>query len=259
MQILIGKQLLHLKTDARLLGSAERTVVFLHGWGRTGDDFDRLVARLTPQFPATAFIQMDLPGFGGSPMVRQDGLSIEDYSAILKDLFDKLGVPRATLVGHSLGGRIAIKFAARFPERVEKLVLISAAGLPRRTLSLFLIRLARSLFNTAFSAVRDFAYILRLKNLLGATFGSRDYRVARGALRETLKKVLAEDLRPDAKKISAPALLLWGKDDRITPLRDAAEYHSLIRGSQLELLDGGHFVFLEKPEECAAQIISFLN
>jgi pimeloyl-ACP methyl ester carboxylesterase len=110
-----------------------------------------------------------------------------------------------------------------------------------------------------FFAVRDFVFILRLKNLFGAIFGSRDYQAAHGALRETLKRVLAEDLRPDAKKISAPTLLLWGKNDQITPLRDATEYHALIKGSRLEILDGGHFIFLDRPEKCADSIASFLK
>lgn len=259
MQILVGNQPLRIEIKGRPVGSATSAIALLHGWGRAGDDFDELIALLRPQFPEWTFLQLDLPGFGGSPLAREDGFSLQDYCTTLAALFKKLGPGRVTLIGHSLGGRIAIKFAAQFPDQVERLVLISAAGIRRRSLQRTLLGIARSLFNTTFFAVRDFVFILRLKNLFGAVFGSRDYQVAHKALRETLKKVLADDLRSDAKKISAPTLLLWGKNDQITPPRDAAEYHALIKGSRLEMLDGGHFIFLERPEECTAHIASFLR
>lgn len=259
MQILVGNQPLHIEIKGEPVGSATSAIALLHGWGRAGDDFDKLVALLRPQFPEWTFLQVDLPGFGGSPLARQDGLSLDDYCTTLEALFKKLGPGRVTLIGHSLGGRIAIKFAALHPDRVERLVLISAAGIHRRSPRLILLRIARSLFNTIFFTIHDFVFILRLKNLFGAIFGSRDYQVAHKALRETLKNVLAEDLRDAAKKISVPTLLLWGKNDQITPPRDAAEYHALIKGSRLKMLDGGHFIFLERTEECNDSIASFLK
>ncbi len=257
--IIVNGTILAYRVAGERLDAARRVLVFLHGWGRTRDDFDDLVGRLFPHFSDCAFLQLDLPGFGGSPLTRPDGLSLDDYCNILKDFFHKLGLARVTLIGHSLGGRITIKFAALYPDLVEKLILISAAGIRPRSFRRTLLGAGRALFKTVFFAVRDFTFILRLKNLLGAAFGSRDYQTAHEALRETLKKVLAEDLRQDAKKISAPTLLVWGAQDQITPLRDCEEYHSLIRGSQLEVLDGGHFAFLQNPGKCAELIASFLQ
>ena len=259
MHIIVNNTLINYNLSGKPVGVSGSVIVFLHGWGRTMEDFDDLAARLAAYFPQFSFLQMDLPGFGGSPLARQDGLSLDDYCTTLSALFEKLGCGRVILIGHSLGGRIAVKFAMLYPDQVEKLVLISAAGIRRRSPRLILLRVARSLFNTMFFAVRDFVFILRLKNLFGAAFGSRDYQVSHGALRETLKRVLAEDLRPDAKKISAPTLLLWGKNDRIAPPRDAAEYHALIKDSRLEILNGGHFIFLQKPEKCTDSIASFLK
>jgi len=259
MHITVNNTLINYNLSGKPVGIGDGVIVFIHGWGRTMEDFDDLAARLAAYFPKYSSLQLDLPGFGGSPLSKEDGFSLDDYCAVLYGLLDKIGTGRAILIGYSLGGRIAIKFAGLHPDRVEKLVLISAAGIRRRAPRLILLRVARSLFNTLFFSVRDFTFILRLKNLFGAVFGSRDYRVAHGALRETLKRVLAEDLRPDAKKISAPTLLLWGKNDRITPPRDAAEYHALIKDSRLEILNGGHFIFLEKPEKCTDSIASFLK
>ncbi|MFY9463162.1 MAG: alpha/beta hydrolase [Candidatus Sungiibacteriota bacterium] len=259
MQILAGDSIVNINLSGAPVASASRVIIFLHGWGRAMDDFNELKNRMAEQMPNTAFLQMDLLGFGGSPLHQEKGLSLDDYCAVLRDLMDKIGISRAALVGHSLGGRIGIKFAAQYPNRVEKLVLISAAGIPAQSFRITLLALGRTFFNTIFYALRGFSLILRLKNLLGAIFGSRDYHISRGALRETLKKVLGEDLRSDAARISAPALLIWGSRDQITPLRDGEEYHALIKGSRLEILSGGHFVFLEKPEPCADAIALFLQ
>lgn len=259
MQILAQGALLAIDFSGAPIAAADRIIIFLHGWGRSLEDFAMLANRLAPQMPDTAFMQIDLPGFGGSPLQKEAGFSLDDYCAVLHRLMDKIGIRRAVLAGHSLGGRIAIKFAASYPDRVEKLVLISAAGIPFQSLRGFLLTMGRRLFQTVFYAFPDFGPILRLKNLLGATFGSRDYRITHGALRETLKKVLAEDLRGDAARISAPTLLLWGRRDQITPLRDGEEYHTLIKESRLEILEGGHFVFLEQPKTCADAITSFLR
>ncbi len=259
MQILIGNQPLRIEVTGKAVGSTAPAVVFMHGWGRTGDDFEDLASRLVIDFPEYEFLRLDLPGFGGSPFAKPDGFSLDDYCITLLAFFEKLELGRVIIIGHSLGGRIAIKFAARHPERVEKLVLISAAGIPYRSLRTFLLGLGRRLFQTVFYAFGDLKSIVRFRNLFGAIFGSKDYQISHGALRDTLKKVLAEDLRPDAAKIKVPTLLLWGARDQITPLRDGQEYHTLIRGSRLEVLDSGHFVFLEHPEECARRIASFLQ
>ena len=270
MLMAANNTVLNYRMFGRPIGGENGVIVFLHGWGRTLDDFNDLKNHLTqalPQAPTpkslvsgqAVFLALDLPGFGGSPLAKADGFSLDDYCITLRAFFEKLELGHVVLIGHSLGGRIAIKFAARHPERVEKLVLISAAGIPYRSLRTFLLGLGRRLFQTVFYAFGDLKSIVRFRNLFGAIFGSKDYQISHGALRDTLKKVLAEDLRPDAAKIKVPTLLLWGARDQITPLRDGQEYHTLIRGSRLEVLDSGHFVFLEHPEECARRIASFLQ
>lgn len=242
-------------------GANAPAVLLLHGWARTLKDFDGLAGRLAAVFPGHAFLQIDLPGFGASPLQAAAGYNLDDYCTTLRLFMEKVGVARAVLIGHSLGGRIAVKFAASYPDRVEKLVLIASAGIPPQSWRLTLLGAGRIFFKTVFWAFRDFAFILRLENLLGAIFGGPDYRATATyrPLRETLKKVLAEDLRPDAAQISAPTLLLWGRNDQITPLADGEKYHALIRGSRMAIMEGGHFAFLECQEESAREIISFLQ
>lgn len=259
MRMVANNTILNYRLSGKTIRSEGKVVILLHGWGRTLEDFDELSQRLAAEIPDATFIQIDLPGFGESPLAKTEGFSLTDYCATLRSILDKMEIGRVVLVGHSLGGRIAMRFAALHPERVDKLILISAAGILSRSIRTFLLGLGRRLFQTVFCAVGDFGPMLRLKNLLGATFGSKDYQTSHGALRETLKKVLAEDLRPDAARIKIPTLLIWGAQDQITPLRDGQEYQGLIRGSRLEILDGGHFAFLEHPEECVQRIASFLQ
>lgn len=258
MQIAVGNSIITCKMSGAPVESAKLAVVFLHGWGRDMSDFDDMEKRLRPILPNAAFVGLDLPGFGRSPLNREGGFSLDDYANTLKNFLDKLAVSRVILIGHSFGGRVSIRFSADHPEKVEKLILISTAGIKRKSFRLQLLAVGRRLFQTIFSSLGDFRFILRLKNLAGALLGSRDYRVTHGALRETFKKVIGDDLWRDAARLRVPALLIWGQNDKITPLAEGRTYHKLIPNSRLEILDCGHFPFLEKPDETAKLITSFL-
>ncbi|MBI2624157.1 alpha/beta hydrolase [Candidatus Parcubacteria bacterium] len=259
MQILAGNAIVNCALTGAPLTPGSTVLVFLHGWGRTMEDFDALRETLMNRLPAATFLQFDAPGFGRSPLPEGKSFSLTDYAMALGGLLEKLAVTRPVLVGHSFGAGIALTYAARFPASVEKIVLISAAGIRRRSFQHWLLTAGRFLFRGIVFGFRDFRFTLRLKNLLGMFFGSRDYRHARGALRDTFKKVVAEDLRPIAGRIERPTLLIWGSRDAETPLRDGRTYHELIKGSRLEILDAGHFPILEKPAECAQLIASFLE
>lgn len=258
MQIAVGNSIINCKVSGAPVESAKLIAVFLHGWGRTMNDFDGLAAAVLRGRPDAAILQLDLPGFGGSPLPREGGFSLDDYCQVLESLLDKLAIPKAALVGHSFGGRIGIRFGASHPERVERLILISTAGLRRKTLGLQLLAVGRRLFQTIFSSRGDPRFILRLRNLIGALFGSRDYRITQGALRETFKKTIGDDLRHNAARLRVPTLLIWGRNDKTTPLDDGRIYAQLITGSRLEILECGHFPFLERRDGCANLVVSFL-
>lgn len=272
MQILVGNTIVKYALAGAPLAPGSTVLVFLHGWGRTMEDFDALREVLTRRLPAATFLQLDAPGFGGSPLPERRGaerpggprlagrgFSLTDYATVLGNLLGKLGIARATLVGHSFGAAIALTYASRFPASVEKLVLVSAAGIRRKGFRHWLLAAGRFLFRSIFFVFRDFRFTLRLKNLLGTFFANEDYRPTRGVLRDTFKKVVAEDLRAVAGRIEMPTLLIWGTRDAETPLSHGRTYHALIRGSRLEVLDCGHFPILEKPSECAQLIASFLE
>jgi pimeloyl-ACP methyl ester carboxylesterase len=164
---------------------------------------------------------------------------VGDYAHFLENWLAGQGLVRFTLLGHSFGGRIAIKFTAQHPDRVSKLVLVDSAGIkPKRKASYYYkVGLAKvfKLLRKTFPALQDSRLLPRL--------GSADYQRA-GALRGTLVKVVNEDLRGYIPAIHCPTLLIWGEHDSETPLADARIIQGLIAGARLEVIPGaGHFPF----------------
>ena len=260
MQILAKNAILEYSLAGAPRGAAGKTIVFLPGWGRTKSDFDSLGRMLETRVPDAAIIHLDLPGFGGSPLPHDDGLGISEYAEILKEFLAKLGADKVVVVGHSFGGKIALRFSALFPDRTEKLVLISAAGVSKKSFFVRLAALGGLMFR---GLVFPFQYahrVRRLRYALRSLLGSSDYRATLSpGLQETLKKNLSDPSHRDAQKIHIPCLIIWGEDDPVTPIRDGELYHLLIPGSQLEVFpDCGHFPFLKYPERCAELIASFV-
>ncbi len=161
-------------------------------------------------------------------------------------------------MGHSFGGRVAIKGVGSGVLKPKKLVLIAAAGLAkRRTLKNHILagfaKAGRVI--TSIPPLSFWQNTLRRK-LYGA-LGS-DYFSA-GSLKETFKKVVSEDLSEHAARIKIPTLLIWGRDDASTPLSQAERIHDHIEHSQLDIVIGaGHFVHKEKPADVAKFITAFL-
>lgn len=258
MQIQVGENIISYQLSGSPLELGRPVVVFLHGWGRTKEDLDQLVAKLAAGGFHAAFLQIDLPGFGSSTLRAAAGFSLDDYCKSLECLFDKLNIARAALVGHSFGGRIAIKMAATYPERIERLVLIAAAGIPQRSFWLKFVASGVLLWKLATACFRDTRLVRRLKYTLTPFVASEDYRNASPPLRGTLKKITKEDLRHAAALIQAPTLLIWGRQDEVTPVAVGQTFHALIGNSRLEVIDGvGHFSFLKYPDECSRLIASF--
>src|SRR5450756_804408 len=154
-------------------------------------------------------LALDLPGFGGSsPPPAPWGTP--EYAAFVERAMTSLGVTRATYIGHSFGGRIAIWLAALSPEAVQALVLIDAAGI--RPSATFRGRLRQLLYKTARTVLR--LPILgtkrpALRERLAMRFGSADYRATTGVMRASMVKTVNLDLAACLGAIKTPTLLLW--------------------------------------------------
>lgn len=230
------------------LGTMGPVVVMLHGWGRSLDALRPLGELLAS---SCQVILLDLPGFGNSPLPPAatnsgGGWSTIEYMERVKTFLDDEGVTRFVLLGHSFGGRIAVRLAARYPESVESVILIGTAGLKRERSALeeLRIRLIRTMVSSAKWIDGTFGTRF-FQHYLAHRFGSKDYQAA-GELRRTLVKTVNEDLASEAGSIKQPTLLLWGAQDSETPLDVARNFNRLIRSSELHVFPNkGHEPFAD--------------
>lgn len=177
--------------------------------------------------------------------------TLDDYLEWLKKKIDK----RVVLIGHSNGGRIAIAFAAKYPERVEKLILIDSAGIYHKKLAL---QIKRILFKLVAKIGKKIAPSNKLKNLLYKLAGEKDYKNADPIQKQTMINLISTDLTPMLTKIPIPTLIIWGKDDKITPLRDGKLMHQKIKGSKLKILNAKHSPQFSHPKEVARLIHEYI-
>jgi pimeloyl-ACP methyl ester carboxylesterase len=245
------------------LGSKGPTVVLLHGWGRSGEALRPLGELLASDCKV---VILDLPGFGRSPLPFEasndgGGWGTLEYSERVKVFLDQAGIKQCVLVGHSFGGRLSVRLAAKYPEIVKGLVLVGSHGLKRKRSPQdeIRVRAIKALVNAA--KMIDGATGSRLfAHYLAPKFGSRDYNAA-GDLKKTLVKTVNEDLTPQTSTIKAPTLLLWGADDKETPLDLARSFNQLIHDSKLHVFPNkGHEPFADVGCHLLAQyILQFIS
>jgi pimeloyl-ACP methyl ester carboxylesterase len=232
-------------------------VLLLHGWGASGALFAPTMAGLAHAF---TLIAPDFPGFGATPPPPA-AWSVGDYTAWLIALLDSLGIDRAHVVGHSFGGRVAIKLASRWPERVDRLVLTDSAGIrPPRTLKYHAqVRTFKALRWLSQASIVP-APLRRWAGARTAHNGSSDYQQATGTLRGSFVRVVNEDLRAALPHIQAPTLLIWGARDEDTPLADAKLMERLIPDAGLVVFEGaGHYAYLEQSGRFCRIIETFFR
>jgi pimeloyl-ACP methyl ester carboxylesterase len=253
-----------------------KPLVFVHGLSGSWPNW-------LEQLPAFAaehrVITLDLPGFGHSPMPREM-ISISGYARMLDRLLDQLEIDAAAVVGNSMGGFIGAELAIAFPQRVERLVLVSAAGIsthaPRGSAQAVpvLRRLERILMaSTAWAAsvsdvtmrrarLRDAALgvVIRHPAKLPAALAAEQVRGAgKPGFLQALQSIVDYEIRARLGKIACPTLIVWGERDRLINVRDADVFAELIPNSRKVVFeDTGHMSMLERPEEFNSLLTDFL-
>ena len=221
-------------------GTSPPWLLALHGWGRTHADFAGVLAATHDQGALDA-VALDLPGFGASP-APDEAWGAKEYAEFVRPLLDEMA-GGVVLVGHSFGGRVAVELAAMVDDQVAGLVL---TGVP-------LVRLGRPPRpRVRYRIVRSLAAagIVSQGRLDAARerHGSRDYREARGVMREVLVRVLAEDYRPALARLRCPVEFVWGERDTVVPLAAARSALDLTAKGRLTVLPGvDHFVPTAAP------------
>jgi pimeloyl-ACP methyl ester carboxylesterase len=246
-----------LKINYKIAGEGEPLLI-LHGWDGSSNSWVDVQKILAGQ--GLKVIVLDLPGFGKSSSPSFPW-GVTDYSELVLNFINKMGLRKVDLLGHSFGGRIAIKFAVSHPERLRKLILCASAGIKHPLTPFQLIILKISIVGNFFFSKRPFK---RLKDIAQNFFYSilrhKDYAKAKGVMKETLKKVLEEDLKPELYQIKADTLLIWGEKDKAVPLKDAYLMKESIPQSILKIIpDASHTPNLEFPEKLADIVINFLK
>ncbi len=232
-------------------------VLLLHGWGANAESFAAVQAFLTRRFSAYA---LDLPGFGSSDE-PPDTWVLDDYAQTVEEFAGQLGLRDAVVIGHSFGGRVAIKLGARKHLAITKMVLVDSAGIrPRRPVSYY-VRVY------AYKAIKGALQLPLLRgpgrNWLEAyrrRAGSSDYRSASPAMRQVMVRVINEDLTSLLPSLACPVLLVWGEKDTATPLADAKVMERLIPDAGLVVFKGaGHWSYVERGREFQRVLASFLG
>lgn len=231
-----------------------KTLVCLHGWGGSSESFTELRAALDGS--GIVILTPDLPGFGTEPEPPEPWTT-DDYVDWVEAYVRAHVISGSfSLLGHSHGGRIAIKLTARGTMHPEHLYLCAAAGIrhPRHIKRMIGLTLAKSgkffLSIPGLRALSPFG-----KRILYKLVRVHDYEKASPILRETLIRVSREDLRPILKNIDVPTNIFWGKDDRMTPFSDALLMKKSIPNSTLIAFDGvRHRIHRDRATEIAAVI-----
>ena len=233
-------------------GDSKNVMVFLHGWGADKNSFLWLKDYFVDEW---SMIFVDFDGFGDAPE-PSEAMFVRDYAKKLKEIVDEFAPEKLVLVGHSFGGRVAIKFSFLYQNIYEKLslVLVDSAGvLPKRNL-FYHLKVFRYK-GLKRKAMGDKRFEKKLEK-----FGSKDYKVLSGVMKQTFVNVVNEDLSRDAKFIKANTIIVWGDRDTETKTYMARKLNRLIEGSKLYFLRGcGHFSFLEKKEEFVIILDTFLK
>ncbi len=230
-------------------------VVVLHGWGASSGAVVSIQRCLGGERRTVA---PDLPGFGASDLPPEIW-GTADYAAAVRAFLREVKIERASFVGHSRGGGIAIFLAATAPELVDKLVLVDSVGIrahrgPGYRARVLAFKAARRVV-----ASRWTRRIQPLQEWFERRFGSADYRQA-GAMRGTLVRLVNEDLRVLLPRIQAPTLLIWGDQDEDTPISDGRQMEEQIPDAGLVVFPGaGHFSYADDPGRFCRVVDHFLK
>ncbi|MET0454670.1 MAG: alpha/beta fold hydrolase [Mycobacterium sp.] len=252
-------------------------LLLIHGMAGSSDAWRELIPRLAKKYRVVA---PDLLGHGQSHKPRGD-YSLGAFAVWLRDFLDELGIARATIVGHSLGGGVAMQFIYQHPDYCERVILISSGGLgPDVGWILRLLSAPGAEFVLPIIAPSP---VLKAGNKIGSWFTKSGMRAPRASeiwrayssfsdppTRDAFLRTLRSVVDYRGQAVSAlnrlhvrselPTLAIWGADDEIIPVEHGYAAQAARPGSRLEVLTGvGHFAHVEAPSEVADIIDDFMT
>lgn len=223
-------------------GVNEETIIFLHGWGQNKETFHFYITNLKVQYRC---ISIDLPGFGKS-VCPKEKLSIDEYGEIINDFINAYHLQVKAIIGHSFGGKIATNMLIK--KKVSQAILLAPSSIkPKRSI--------KTKIKIKLYKILKKRYGLKLK----IKYGSNDYRNAKGVLREIFVEAVNTFYNEELKAIHSSVLIIWGKKDEETPVWMGEKMNRLIPNCTFEVIDSGHFSYLEKKYQCMKYIQKYLE
>jgi len=250
-----------------------RPIVFVHGLSGQWQNWLENIPRFARD---RRVIALDLPGFGRSPMPREP-IAIDFFGRVVAELCDRLGLAPAVLVGNSMGGYVAAEVAISSPQAVERLMLVSSAGISQREAPRGrVLRVGRLMtYGTRSSTAQRRALAARpaLRHWILSMVIRHPSRLRPDVTLEGLMKgsgkpgfydalvsCLDYDFLERLPEIGCPTVVLWGRQDAIIPVRDADRFVELVGGSRKVVMeDTGHVAMIERPVTFNDELQRFLD
>lgn len=231
-------------------------IVILHGWASKIEKWQPVIEEFEKR--GLRVFLPKLPGFNKDSPAKI--FNLHDYSQWLKNYLEKKELKKPVILGHSFGGRVALKCAAENSKFLSRLILVASSGIKHPSLIKFFFLLASRIGKLIFFVPGISFFQKPARWFFYTLIGEKDYYRANWWQRETLKKILKEDMREELGKIKTPTLILWGKRDKTTPLEDAYLLNKKIKNSELLVLpSASHSLPFEEKEWLVEQVASFLD
>ncbi|ABL05540.1 alpha/beta hydrolase [Mycobacterium ulcerans] len=267
------------KRAFRIAGSGP-AILLIHGIGDNSTTWTGIHAKLAQRFTVIA---PDLLGHGRSDKPRAD-YSIAAYANGMRDLLSVLDIERVTIIGHSLGGGVAMQFAYQFPQLVDRLILVGAGGVTKDVNVVF--RLASLPMGAEALALLRLPMVLPTVQLAGKVLGMALGSTALGQDLPNVLRILDDLPEPTASSAftrtlravvdwrgqivtmldrcyltqAIPVQIIWGSRDAVVPVRHAEMAHAAMPGSKLEVFEGsGHFPFHDDPARFIDIVLRFID
>lgn len=229
-----------------VLGKGSHLIVFLHGWGASSQLMMPIYRKLEMFDNDKSYLFIDFPPFGKSNEPIEPW-NLDDYVNLTEELISKVDkIEKVSLIGHSFGGRVAIKLASKRND-INNLILLSSAGIkPKFSLK------------TKFKLWK-YKFYKKINSKKINNFGSRDYKILSPIMKKTFNNIINEDLTNLCGKISSRTLIIFGKKDKETPLYMGKILNKKIKESKLIVIkNGDHFTYLYHLNSIFPIVHSFL-
>lgn len=234
---------------AKKMGTMKALII--HGWTYSLDRYKKISETLKSKGLNNELLKV--PGLTDS---IDKPWTIDDYIDWIKNKIDK-EKGKVVLIGHSNGGRIAIAYASRYPQKLAYLILIDSAGILHDE---FHFKLRLLFFSTLTKIGKKISSSALFKNLLYKVTGESDYNNATTDMKKTMHNLIKSDLSFYLAKISTQTLIIWGEWDKVTPLNDGKIMHKIIKNSKLHIVKGArHSPHFTHVEEVADIILKYLK